>query len=109
MTLQIAADLAQRFQVFDREEAALSQRSIQSRCCMALGQNQTIPILGVRILGIHIHIHEIEVAQYLSDIQTAARMTALCTVSSLDHTHPDMAGVFCQGKLFCICHDGPPV
>ena len=104
VALQIAADLAQGLEVLHREEAALSQRCVQAGGCVALGEHQTVPIRSLRILRIDVHLHEIEVGQHFRDIQTAARMAALGAVSALDHAHADVAGVFCQGKLFCICH-----
>ena len=109
VALQIAADLTQGLKVFHREIAALCQRCIQCRCCMALGQHQTVAVGHLGILRVNVHFHEIEVAQQLGDIQTAARMAALCAVRALDHAHADVAGVLGQSKFFCICHDGPPV
>ena len=109
VALQVAADLAQGLEVLHREVAALCQSSVQCRSGMALGQHQTVAVGLLRILRVDVHFHEIEVAQQLGDVQTAARMTALCAVRALDHAHADVTGVLCQGKFFCICHDGPPV
>ena len=109
VALQIAADLAQGLEVFHREVTALGQRCIQCRGGMALGQHQTVAVGLLRVLRVNVHFHEIEVAQQFGDVQTAARMTALCAVRALDHAHADVTGVLCQGEFFCICHDGPPV
>ena len=76
---------------------------------MALGQYQTVAVGLLRVLRVNVHFYEIEVAQQFGDIQTAARMAALCAVRALDHAHADVAGVLGQGEFFCICHDGPPV
>ena len=104
VALQVAADLAQGLEVLHREEPTLSQRGVQRRSRMALGEHQAVAVRVLGILRIHLHLYEIEVRQHLGDIQAAARMAALGAVSALDHAHADVAGVFCQGKFFCICH-----
>ena len=109
VALQVAADLAQGLEVFHREEPALGQRGVKCRSRMALGQHEAVAVRFFRLLGVDIHIHEVEIRQHLGDVQTAARMAALGAVSSLDHAHADVTGVLGKGKLFCICHDGPPV
>ena len=109
VALQVAADLAQGLEVFHREEPALGQRGVKCRSRMALGQHEAVAVRFFRLLGVDVHIHEVEIRQHLGDVQTAARMAALGAVSSLDHAHADVTGVLGKGKLFCICHDGPPV
>ena len=109
VALQVAADLTQGLQVFHREIAALGQSGVQAGGRVALGEHQTVTVRCFRIFRVNVHVHEIEVRQHLCNVQAAARMAALGAVGPLDHAHADVAGVLCQGELFCICHDGPPV
>ena len=65
MSLQIAADMAQRQQVFLREVAAFRENRIQARSAVALGQNETVAVRILRIFRIDVHFFKIQIRKYV--------------------------------------------
>ena len=104
VALQAAAQLAQGGQLLRGEKAALGQGCIKGRGRMALGKDQPVPLGPGGVGGVDPHLPEVQKGQHLRDGQAAARVAAFGAVGAFDHAKADAAGMFLQGKFFCVCH-----
>src|SRR5699024_1828973 len=85
-------------------KAALSQSGVEGRGRVALGEDQAVPLRPGGVGGVYPHLPEVQKGQHLRDGQAAAGVAAFGAVGALDHAKADAAGVFLQGKFFCVCH-----
>jgi len=96
VSLQTGADLAQGFELLNREKALLRQYSIQRRCGVSFGKYQTVAFLPSRILRVGFHLLKIQVGQNVRYRERTARVTGFRAVSSLNDAHADLARCDCQ-------------
>ncbi len=88
----MAADVAQGEQVALGEESPQRQGGVQAGGSVTLGQDKAVPVLPLRVLGIHVHLFKVQVGKQVSGGQAAAGMAGLGGVGSLNNTHAHLAG-----------------
>ena len=70
--------MAQSFHLLRREKASLGKRAVQTGAAMALGKNKTVTIRIRRILGIDLHLFEIQIRKQVRRGEGAAGMARFC-------------------------------
>ena len=96
--------MAQGEQVALREESPQRQGGVQAGGSVALGQDKAVPVGPLGVLGVHVHLLEVEVGEQVGGGQAAAGMTGLGGVGPLDDAHAHLAGGSHQLLFLIGCH-----
>ncbi len=108
VTLQAGVRFAERRDFLQREEPLERQGAVERRSCMALGEDETVPILPVRILRIHMHFMGVEIGHDIGNGEGPARVAGLGVIGSLYDRHTDFERIFLQLELQFVVHCCPP-
>ena len=92
MSLQVAADVAQRLEILFGEEPALGEHGVQTRCTVALGEHETIAVGLAGIGRIDVHFLEVQVGHDVGGAERTARMAGLGSVHTGDDALPYLVG-----------------
>ena len=92
VALQIGVNAAQGLQIFHREETTMCQGGVQTGGGVALGQDETVPVFPLGVLGIYIQFLCVQISKQLSCRQAAAGVAALGAIGRFDDTHAHLAG-----------------
>ena len=92
MSLQERADVAQLFQLVNREKSLVSQRAVYAGRAVALGEHKAVSVLPSRFVGTVAHFLAVKIRKHVRRGKRSARMTGLCTVNAFDYAHSDLCG-----------------
>lgn len=92
MTLQVAADVAQRLKILLGEEPTLGEHSVQTRCTVALGKHKAIAV-GLAGMGrVDVHFLKVQIGHDVGSAERTARMAGLGSVHAGDDALPYLVG-----------------
>ena len=92
MTLQVAADMAQRLEVLLGEEPALGEHGVQARSAMALGEHKAVAIGLAGISRVDVHFLKVQIGHDVGSAERTARMAGLGSVHAGDDALPYLVG-----------------
>ena len=92
MTLQVAADMAQRLEILLGEEPTLGEHGVQARSAMALGEHKTVAIGLAGIGRVDVHFLKVQIGHDVGSAERTARMAGLGSVHAGDDALPYLVG-----------------
>ena len=92
MTLQVAADMAQRLEVLLGEEPALGEHGVQARSAVALGEHKAIAVGLAGIGRVDVHFLKVQIGHDVGSAERTARMAGLGSVHAGDDALPYLVG-----------------
>ena len=92
VTLQVAANMAQRLEVLLGEEPALGEHGVQARSAMTLGKHKAVAIGLAGIGRVDVHFLKVQIGHDVGSAERTARMAGLGSVHSGDDALPYLVG-----------------
>ena len=92
MTLQVAADMAQRLEILLGEEPTLGEHGVQARSAMALGEHKTVAIGLAGIGRVDVHFLKVQIRHDVGSTERSTRVSRLGRVNRSHDTLPDLIG-----------------
>ena len=105
MAFEVAAELAQLEQFLDREQAGLRPGRVQQRRRVALGQDEPVVVVIVRVLGVVAHVPEKEGGHHVRRRTARGRMPAARRRRGRNGMNPQLVGDSLQKFDVCLNHD----
>ena len=92
MSLQHSADVTQYGQFVPVEKALERQYRIKAGAAVTFGEHKAVTILPRGILGVNVHLFEIEIRKDVCGGKRAAGMTGLCVIRAENRSHSCLGG-----------------
>jgi hypothetical protein len=91
MTLKVRIGLSEGFEILIREKSLERENRVKSGRAVTFGENESVPVLPLRILGVNIHLMKIEISHNINAGKRAAGMTRFGVENALDYSHSRVA------------------
>ena len=92
VTLQGAADVAQRLEILLGEESALGEHGVQTRRAVALGKHEAIAVGLAGVGRVDVHFLKVQIGHDVGSAERTARMAGLGSVHAGDDALPYLVG-----------------